>query len=126
MGVNQCAGRDEPEESSEFIPGRMSRKGLIIMRNRYIVCYDISDPKRLNKIYKKMRGFGDPIQYSIFSCALSAQEKAILVTALSEIIHHREDRIMIINIGPQQGCGEEAIEFMGRVIEMSTSSAVIV
>ncbi|MDD4792699.1 MAG: CRISPR-associated endonuclease Cas2, partial [Firmicutes bacterium] len=41
------------------------------MRRRFIVCYDISDPKRLRKMYRTMRGFGDPLQKSVFTCDLS-------------------------------------------------------
>ena len=30
------------------------------MRSRYAVAYDISDPKRLRRVHRVMRGFGDP------------------------------------------------------------------
>jgi len=40
------------------------------MRSVYLVCYDVADDKRLRKTYKKMRGFGDPVQYSVFRCEL--------------------------------------------------------
>lgn len=48
------------------------------MRNVYLVCYDVADDKRLRKTYKKMCGFGDPLQYSVFRCELSAVEKQLL------------------------------------------------
>ena len=38
------------------------------MRNTYLVCYDIRDDKRLRKVHKTMRDFGDHLQYSIFEC----------------------------------------------------------
>jgi len=41
------------------------------MRRVYLVCYDVSDAKRLRRTHKKMCGFGDPVQYSIFRCELS-------------------------------------------------------
>lgn len=96
------------------------------MRNRYIVCYDISNQKRLAKVYKKMRGFGDPIQYSVFKCDLSASEKVIMLTILNELINHKEDRIMIINLGPSQGRSEDMVEFMGMPIEFSSPKPTIV
>ena len=34
------------------------------MRSSYLVCYDISDDKRLRKVFKLMRGFGDHLQFS--------------------------------------------------------------
>jgi CRISPR-associated protein Cas2 len=45
------------------------------MPNIYLVCYDVADPKRLRKVYRTMRGFGDPLQYSIFRCELSARQR---------------------------------------------------
>ena len=38
------------------------------MRQSYLVCYDISDDKRLRKVFKTMRGYGDHLQYSVFEC----------------------------------------------------------
>lgn len=86
------------------------------MRHRYLVSYDVSDPKRLARVFRAMRGFGDPLQYSVFMCSLSAQEKMVLLTVLAEIIDHRQDRVMIANLGPLAGRGDEALEFMGRSI----------
>lgn len=96
------------------------------MRNRFIVCYDITDQKRLAKIYKKMRGFGDPVQYSVFRCDLSPTEKVIMVSQLSEMINHKNDRIMIVDIGPNQGRGGESIDFIGKSVEFSSPKAIIV
>ncbi len=96
------------------------------MRNRYIVCYDISNPKRLAKMFKTMRGFGDPLQYSIFYCDLSRQEKILLLSKITEIVHHREDRVMLINIGHVKGKAEEAVEFMGRSVNFQSASPTIV
>lgn len=84
------------------------------MRIRYIVSYDISDPKRLRLVHKKMLGFGEPLQYSVFCCDLSPSNRIMLVADLSEIIDHREDQVMLIDIGPAQGRGGQSIETVGR------------
>jgi CRISPR-associated protein Cas2 len=34
-----------------------------------LVCYDICEPKRLRRVHKVMKGFGEPWQYSVFFCA---------------------------------------------------------
>jgi len=85
------------------------------MRRDYLVCYDISDPKRLRRVFKTMRGFGDAMQYSIFRCALTAQEKALMIEALQRAFHAKEDRLMIVDLG-QAGAGgkRERVEFLGR------------
>ena len=41
----------------------------------YIVSYDIMDAKRLHTVHKTMKGFGDPIHYSVFRCNLSEKGK---------------------------------------------------
>ncbi len=38
------------------------------MRQSYLVTYDIADEKRLRKVFKIMRGYGDHLQYSVFEC----------------------------------------------------------
>lgn len=83
------------------------------MRNVYIVCYDVADAKRLRLTYKKMRGFGDPLQYSIFRCELSPVERHSLQEALWGILNFEEDRVMVINLGPAGARGDECIEFWG-------------
>jgi len=96
------------------------------MRNLYLVSYDVCDPKRLRAIFKKMHGFGDPVQYSVFLCPLSAKERILLLEAIGRIIHHTEDRVMIVNLGPQDGRGDECIEFLGRKMELPESGAAVV
>ncbi len=96
------------------------------MRNRFLVSYDVSDAKRLRRIYKKMCGFGDPVQYSVFLCRLSAKERILLLEAVTSIIHHREDRVMIVDLGPLEGRGDECIQFVGRHLALPESGAVVV
>jgi CRISPR-associated protein Cas2 len=84
------------------------------MRIRYIVSYDISDEKRLRRIHRTMKGYGEPLQYSVFRCDLSASERVLMIEALSKIINHREDQIMLVDIGPADGRGRWSIETIGR------------
>jgi CRISPR-associated protein Cas2 len=77
------------------------------------VAYDVSDPKRLRDVFKKMRGFGDPVQYSVFQCDLSPVEKIMMMSAIGEIINHSVDQILIVDIGPAEGRGDRCIEVMG-------------
>lgn len=86
------------------------------MRTRYIVSYDIADPKRLRRIHRTMRGYGDPLQYSVFRCDLSPSERVLLIEALTPIINHREDQVMLIRLGPADGRVSESIETIGRAV----------
>jgi CRISPR-associated protein Cas2 len=84
------------------------------MRTSYIVSYDISDEKRLRRVHRTMRGFGEPLQYSVFRCVLSSAERILLLEALTPLINHREDQVMLVNLGPADGRGAECIETIGR------------
>ncbi|MCX6678469.1 MAG: CRISPR-associated endonuclease Cas2 [Methanothrix sp.] len=92
----------------------------------YVVSYDIMDPKRLHQVHKIMKGFGDPIHYSVFRCNLTEKGKVELIAALTEIIKHNEDRIMIVDLGPLDGRVEERIEFLGVHPTQTESEAVVV
>ena len=70
------------------------------MRNRYLVCYDVADPKRLRRTHSKMLGYGDPVQFSVFECELSRQEIAIMRSDLADILNMSEDRVLIADLGP--------------------------
>ena len=86
------------------------------MRTCYIVAYDISEPKRLRRVHRTMRGYGDPLQYSVFRCILSPSERVLLLEALTPIINHREDQVMFINLGPANGRAHVSIETLGRAL----------
>jgi CRISPR-associated protein Cas2 len=96
------------------------------MRNRYIVSYDISDAKRLRRVHRTMRGYGEPLQYSVFRCDLSPSERILLKEALTPLINNREDQVMLINIGPVDGRVCESIETMGRALAEESDRIVIV
>lgn len=66
----------------------------------YIVAYDISDPKRWRSIFKLMHGYGEWLQLSIFQCRLSRRRHAELTATLDELIHHKEDHVLLLDLGP--------------------------
>ena len=96
------------------------------MRNRYIVAYDVSDGKRLRRVFRKMNGFGDALQYSVFACDLSAKERVLLEEALREIIDVKEDRVLIIDIGPVEGRGAGVVRTLGRQVQPRPREALVV
>ena len=83
------------------------------MKNRYLVAYDVVDPKRLRAIYRKLCGFGEHVQYSVFLCDLSPGQRVLLADALHAIINAREDRVLIVDLGPVAGRGRECITTLG-------------
>jgi CRISPR-associated protein Cas2 len=81
--------------------------------NCYVVSYDIMDPKRLCRVHRAMKGFGEPVHYSVFRCDLTPKGRVEMVASLTKLIKLDEDRVMIIDLGPKDGRAEERIEFLG-------------
>ncbi len=81
--------------------------------NYFVVSYDIREKKRLCKVHRAMKGFGEPVHYSVFRCDLTQRGKVEMVAVLTDLIAADEDRIMIIDLGPVDGRVEERIEFLG-------------
>jgi len=84
------------------------------MRSAYIVSYDVSDPKRLRRVFKTMYGFGDHIQLSVFRCDLSDADRERMIAKISTIIKHDEDQVLVINIGPTPGRGDGCVFSIGK------------
>ena len=83
------------------------------MRNTFIVTYDICDDKRLRKVFRCMKDWGDHLQLSVFECQLNPSEKTQLRAELTEIINHDVDQVLFIDLGPSDGRGDRVIEAMG-------------
>lgn len=73
------------------------------MRKLLIVTYDISDPKRLRKVFKAMKGFGQHVQLSVFRCDLTEMERFSMIGVLQGLIHHEDDQVLLIDLGPSDG-----------------------
>ncbi|HNQ74696.1 MAG TPA: CRISPR-associated endonuclease Cas2 [Verrucomicrobiota bacterium] len=83
------------------------------MRTTYLVCYDITDDKRLRRVFKTCRNFGEHLQFSVFECDLNPTEKIELETLLGDIIKHDEDQVLFVGLGPAEGRGDRAITALG-------------
>lgn len=98
------------------------------MRDYYLVSYDISNPKRLQKIHKLMRGYGDSFQYSVFLCQLSTKEYVIMKNNLYEKIKPSEDQIVIIRLGTvdkQNITSPDRWTVIGRKLNLSDNNIMI-
>jgi CRISPR-associated protein Cas2 len=93
---------------------------------RYLVSYDICDDRRLRRVFKTMRGFGDHIQYSVFRCDLSERERAEMVAALDPLLDHSLDQVLIVDLGPSDGRANDCIVALGRPYTCPERHAVII
>jgi CRISPR-associated protein Cas2 len=83
------------------------------MRTTYLVCYDITEPKRLRRVFKLCKNYGNHLQYSVFECDLNPAERVGLEAGLAELIKHDEDQVMFVSLGPAEGRGDRVITAIG-------------
>lgn len=97
-----------------------------VIRHSYIVTYDIRDDKRLRKVFKTMKDWGNHLQYSVFECQLTASDKTQLTTLLGEIINHSQDQVLLIHLGPAESRGDRVIEALGQAYTAMDSPCLVV
>lgn len=96
------------------------------MRNIYLVTYDICDDKRLRKVFKTMRNWGDHLQYSVFECQLNAVDLLRLKQQLKDIINVAHDQVLFVDLGPASGRGDRVIDAIGQPYTKMDSPCFIV
>ncbi|MDR1727866.1 MAG: CRISPR-associated endonuclease Cas2 [Acidobacteriota bacterium] len=96
------------------------------MRTTYLVCYDVSDEKRLRCVYKAMRGYGDHLQFSIFECQFTAEDLARCRADLDGIIDHKADQVIFVNLGSAEGRGDRVITALGKPYVRLDSPCIVV
>lgn len=84
------------------------------MRTTYIVSYDIADGKRLRRVFKACKNYGNHLQFSVFECDLSPSERIRMESELKSLIHHTEDQILFIGLGPSESRGNRVISSLGK------------
>jgi CRISPR-associated protein Cas2 len=88
--------------------------------------YDICDPNRLRRVFKTMKGFGAHLQLSVFQCDLPAVDVMKMRTALTEIIHHTEDQVLIIDLGPTEARPIKSTDAIGKSITVVERQSQVV
>jgi CRISPR-associated protein Cas2 len=65
----------------------------------YIVTYDIGEPRRWRRLFKLMNGYGEWLQLSVFQCRLTRRRLVELNAAITEVINHNQDHVLILDLG---------------------------
>jgi len=82
----------------------------------YLVAYDIADQRRWRRVFRTMKGYGNWLQLSVFQCRLTARRRAELADALEQLVHAREDHVLIIDLGPADKI-DPKVESLGKSYE---------
>jgi CRISPR-associated protein Cas2 len=84
------------------------------MKERYLVCYDIADPKRLRRVAALLEGFGQRIQKSVFECELEPHQLRALQAEVLRRIRTDEDAVQYLRL-----CARD----VRRIVHDGTASA---
>lgn len=96
------------------------------MQRCFLVCYDIREPKRLYRIHKVMKGYGEPWQYSVFFCRLKEIDRLRMESDLIEEINQKEDRVFIIDLGPNEKAVRQATKVLGQALPEESGDIIII
>jgi CRISPR-associated protein Cas2 len=83
------------------------------MRRRYLLSYDVRDQRRLRQARQVANRFGSGVQYSVFVCDLSETERIRLMQELAQVVHHRLDSVLLVDLGPVQAVSMRRLRWFG-------------
>ena len=62
-------------------------------RTPWLVCYDIADPRRLQRVQRVARRHATPLQYSVFHAVGTRREIRAMIDEIAEYIDPRQDDV---------------------------------
>jgi CRISPR-associated protein Cas2 len=98
---------------------------VMVEERLYIVTYDISDDRRWRRVFKLMGGYGRWLQLSVFQCRLSARRRAEMARRLEQLIHERNDHVLILDLGPADKV-DPRVESLGKSFESVKRTAIVI
>jgi CRISPR-associated protein Cas2 len=59
----------------------------------YVITYDIKDDRRRAKIFKSLKEYATPVQYSVFEGYFTMEDLVSLKHRIKKLMHEKEDSI---------------------------------
>lgn len=98
-------------------------------RRYYLFSYDIAvdneGDKRRSKVFEALLARGDHIQFSVFICELNPRELAELQAILIDLLDHKKDQVLYIDLGHANNPIETGVETIGAPLQFSTRVLVV-
>lgn len=67
-------------------------------RHKYLVTYDVRDPRRLVLLHKRLKDWGKPVQYSVFEALLTGAEVERMWSMIRDTIDERVDWVALYRL----------------------------
>lgn len=94
--------------------------------HRYLICYDVVNDPRRERLAKVLQTYGDRLQYSVFVVDAKPAKLVRLRAAMRQVIDTDADSILICSLGPLADGGIRRLEFEGRQRSLTGHGALIV
>lgn len=67
-------------------------------RHTYLVGYDIRESSRLQRLHKRLKDWGAPVQYSVFECLLTGRHVEDMWAMIEATIDDRVDWVVLYRL----------------------------
>lgn len=92
----------------------------------FVISYDITDDDRRSDVADALLSYGRRIQYSVFECALGETAAVKLRVQIDGLIHHTEDQVLFLDLGPLEGRAREAVTALGKPYSLPKNDSMVI
>lgn len=84
------------------------------------------DPKRLRRVHRVLKGYGEAWQYSVFFCVLKQIDRVRLQVDLEREMNLKEDQALVVDLGTDEARARAAVAVIGQPMREFDSGVVVV
>ena len=94
-------------------------------RRHFLISYDVANDKRRTRIFETLKDYGDHTQFSVFLCDLGEMELATLRGLLGPLVHHEQDQVLIVDLGPADHDLQMSIDAIGKAFDPQPNAFIV-
>ena len=98
---------------------------MVLAGTMYLICYDVSNDRIRNKIFKTLEGYGKHTQFSIFECDITAKQLNVLIKQLKLLMQELDDESNIRIYSLCDKCYGK-LKIIGEIQEQEDSQTIVV
>jgi CRISPR-associated protein Cas2 len=96
------------------------------MHRCYLVSYDVRDEKRLRRVFRRLKGYGQHWQLSVFFCVLKKIDRVRLQSDLEGEMNLKEDQVIILDLGPDEKGARSCVTVLGQPLPLPENRMIVI